>query len=74
MKPLIPSETTNDIDLLQLSHLLEYYGRYEISIQFWPDQTAVYIAKEGVDLKHFGGDRNDTIKRSLDYLNRINGK
>lgn len=56
----------------QLRKLLKYSDRYEISIQFWPDQTAVYMAKDGVDLQDYGGDFNDVINRSLDFLNRIN--
>lgn len=62
----------NDIDLNLLSQLLAYSDRYEISIQFWPDQTAVYIQKKGVDLKDYGGSFEFAIGKSLEYLNRIN--
>jgi len=55
-----------------LSKLLEYSDIYEISIQFWPNQIAVYIEKEGVPLKDFGGDFKATITGATDYLKRIN--
>lgn len=58
----------------QLMKLLKYSDRYEISIQFWPDQTAVYIAKDGIDLQDYGGGFNFAINKSLTYLNRINKK
>jgi len=63
------SEKTN---FKKLKELLKYSDRYEISIQFWPKQTAVYIAKDDVDLADFGGDRNETIQNAIDYLKRIN--
>ena len=63
----------NDIDLGALANLLKYSNKYEISIQFWPDQIAVYIAKDGVDLKDFGGDFEFAIGCSVAYLNRITG-
>lgn len=46
----------NDIDLGTLANILKYSNKYEISIQFWPSQITVYIAKDGIDLKDFGGD------------------
>lgn len=58
----------------QLSLLMGYSNKYEISIQFWPDQTAVYISKDGVELTSYGGSYNHAINSSLDYLNRINKK
>lgn len=58
--------------LLQLRKLIAYSDRYEINIQFWPDQTAVYISKGGVDLNSYGGDFDFAIGSSLDYLKRIN--
>lgn len=58
-----------------LRKLLVYSDRYEISIQFWPDQTAVFIEKDGIDLENFGSsDQNEAIKMALEYLNRINKK
>ena len=66
MSKIIP-----DSELNQLRNLLRYSDRYEISIQFWPDQTAVYISKDGVELKDFGGDFEPTIQQATDYLNRI---
>ena len=64
----------NDIDLLKLKSLLTFSDRYEISVQFWPQQTAVYIAKDGVDLTDFGGDFDFAIGKATEYLNRITGQ
>jgi hypothetical protein len=64
----------NDIKLNRLAELLMYSDKYEISIQFWPDFIAVFIAKDGVDLKDFGGDFEDVISGAIAYLNRITGK
>jgi len=61
----------NDIDLLELKKLLAFSDKYEISIQFWPQQIAVYIAKDGVDLTDFGGDFDFAIGKSIEYLVRI---
>lgn len=58
----------------KLLRLLRYSDRYELSIQFWPDQTVVYIAKDDVDLNSYGGDFNFAINSALDYLIRINKK
>lgn len=58
--------------LADLDSLLKFSDRYEISIQFWPIQTAVYIAKDGVELADFGGDFDHAIGESLKYLTRIN--
>lgn len=55
-----------------LRNLLEYSNRYEISIQFWPSQTAVYISKDGIDLIDYGGDFDFAVGSSLAYLERIN--
>lgn len=63
----------NEIDLMELKKLLRFSDRYQISIQFWPQQTAVYIAKDGVDLTDFGGDINFSIRESIKYLVRITG-
>lgn len=68
-------ETTklpNKIDLNKLAELLKFSDRYEISIQFWPKQIAVYISKDGVDLADFGGGFNFAIDNSIKYLKRIN--
>lgn len=62
----------NDIDLIELQKLLAFSSRYEISIQFWPEQIAVYISKNGVDLIDFGGDFNFSICKAIEYLERIN--
>lgn len=55
-----------------LNSLLKYSNRYQINIQFWPEQTAVYIEKDHVELANFGGDFDFAISNSLAYLNRIN--
>jgi len=62
----------NDIKLVKLRKLLAYSDRYEISIQFWPEQIAVYITKDGVDLKDFGGSFSFAIDKATEYLDRIN--
>lgn len=66
-KSIIP----NGIDLKKLSELLMFSDKYEISIQFWPQQLAVFIAKDGVDLTDFGGDFDFAINKSIEYLQRI---
>lgn len=62
----------NNIELLKLAELLKYSDRYEISIQFWPKQIAVFIAKDGIDLNDYGGDFDFVIKKAIEYLKRIN--
>jgi hypothetical protein len=58
-----------------LKRLLKYSDRYEISIQFWPQQVAVYIAKDGVDLNSWGCyDGSKSITSAIEYLDRINKK
>jgi len=69
----VSGQLPNDINLLELKKLLMFSDRYEISIQFWPDQIAVYIAKDGVDLKDFGGDFDFAVTRAIEYLVRITG-
>lgn len=61
----------NSIDIKALPDLLKYSNKYEITIQFWPDQVAIYIAKDGIDLSSHGGDFDFAIKRAIEYLNRI---
>lgn len=56
----------------KLFELLSFSDKYEIQIQFWPEQTAVFINKDDVELNSFGGDFDFAIQSSLDYLNRIN--
>ena len=53
----------------KLPELLKYRDRYEISIQFWPEQTAVYIYKDGVELASYGNP--NAITRGIEYLDRI---
>lgn len=55
-----------------LEQLIRFSDRYELSIQFWPDQTAVYISKDGVELISYGGDFDFTIGAAISYLQRIN--
>ena len=54
-----------------LTKIMRYSKKYEISVQFWPDQWAIFIAKDGVDLTSFGGEPENTLKRGLEYLDRI---
>lgn len=56
----------------QLAKLISYSDRYEVSIQHWPDQTAVFIEKEGVELTSYGGNFDHAIGSAIDYLKRIN--
>ena len=67
-------ELPNEINLKKLSRLLMYSDRYEINIQFWPDQIAVYIAKDDVDLTDFGGGFDFAVNKAIEYLDRINRK
>ena len=60
--------------ITKLSSLLKYTDKYDISIQFWVDQTAVYISKDDVDLSDYGGDFDFAIDSAIDYLKRINKK
>ena len=61
----------NGIDLIRLAKLLSFSDTYEITIQFWPEQIAVYISKNGVELKDFGGDFDFAIDKAIEYLVRI---
>lgn len=57
----------------KLKRLLKYSDRYEISIQFWPGQIAVFLAKDGVDLNSWGcTDGEYSIQAAIEYLDRIN--
>ena len=58
------------VDLLSI--LIQWRQWYEINIQFWPQQTSVFIAKDGVDLADFGGEMEYAITESIKYLERIN--
>lgn len=62
--------TTRELNLL--AQLLKFSDRYEISIQFWPEQTAVFISKGGVELVDYGGGFKHSIESALSYLKRIN--
>ncbi len=62
----------NGIDLKLLARLLVYSDRYQINIQFWPEQTAIYIEKNDVELADFGGDFDFAITQSIEYLDKIN--
>jgi len=63
----------NGIDTVKLAKLLKYAGKYDITIQFW-EQTAVFICKEDVELKDFGGSFDFAIDKAIEYLDRINNK
>lgn len=56
--------------------MLEYGGKYQISIQFWGnDCTNVFIEKDGVHLTDFGGlTPGEAIHKTKEYLDRINRK
>lgn len=71
--PIVSGMLPNEIDLEQLRRLLAYSDKYEISIQFWPEQIAVYIAKDGVYLQDYGGDFDFAIGRTIEYLDRVTG-
>lgn len=61
-----------ELNILKLmKSIIRYSNKYEISIQYWPDQWAIFIAKDGIDLTSFGGEPEDTLERGLEYLNRI---
>jgi len=61
------------MDYAKLKRLLKYSDRYEISIQFWPGQIAVFIAKDGVDLNSWGCyNGSKSIQSAIEYLDRIN--
>lgn len=66
------SRHASGVNMALLGRLLAYSDRYEISIQFWPEQTAVYVSKNGVELTDFGGDADFAIGSALAYLDRIN--
>lgn len=70
---LVSGSLPNGIDLTLLSRLLRFSSKYELSIQFWPEQTAVYIAKDGVDLQDYGGSFKFAVGRAIEYLERVAG-
>jgi hypothetical protein len=55
-----------------LTRIMRYSNKYEISVQFWPEQWTIFIAKDGVDLQSYGGEPENTLKRGIEYLDRIN--
>lgn len=61
-----------DEQVRKLRILLSYSNRYQISIQFWPGLTAVYISKDSVDLKDWGGEFDHAVGSAIRYLRRIN--
>jgi hypothetical protein len=57
--------------------LAPYFGKYQISFQFWGrNNNNVYIMKDGVDLYDSGGHESvmHVLIDALNYLNRINRK
>lgn len=67
-----PARQKRNEKMDKLGKLLKYSDKYEINIQFWPEQTAVFIAKDGVDLQDYGGSFDFAIDRAIEYLTRIN--
>ena len=57
---------------IKLNKLLAYSDRYQINIQFWPNQTSVFVMKHLVDLHSSGGDFDDAVDSALAYLKRVN--
>ncbi|HMZ40762.1 MAG TPA: hypothetical protein PKK64_07965 [Saprospiraceae bacterium] len=58
---------------LKLLHrLLSFSDRYQITVQFWPELTAVYIRKHDVELFDYVGNDENAIKSAIQYLERIN--
>lgn len=55
-----------------LTRIIRYSNRYEINVQFWPDQWAIYISKDDVELTSFGGNPEETLRCGVEYLDRIN--
>lgn len=62
----------SEYNMKDLAELIKFSDRYEISVQFWPDHTAVYISKGGVELSDYGGSPDFAIQSALAYLKRIN--
>ncbi len=61
------------INVKNLDKLISYSDRYEINIQFWPNQISVYLSKDGVDLNSWGSSEpNFAIVEAIKYLDRIN--
>lgn len=60
-----------EAQLKQLAKLISYSDTYDINIQFWPDQTAVFIEKDEVELQDYGGSFDHAIGSALAYLERI---
>lgn len=57
-----------------LRRMLQYAGKYQISVQFWGEgNTNVYIEKDGVSLTDFGGlEPGEAVSKTVEYLDRIN--
>ena len=52
-----------------------YFGKYEISFQFWGvGNNNVFINKNDVEIASFGGEETpeDIMQVTLSYLDRIN--
>lgn len=67
-----PVRQENREKMDKLAKLLKWSDKYEINIQFWPKQTAVFIEKDGVELTDFGGDFDFAIDKAIEYLRKIN--
>lgn len=59
----------------QLIKEIEFWSSiYELNFQFWPENYSVYIYKDGIELKSFGGElkMKSILKICLNYLRKIN--
>jgi len=60
---------------LLLSKVIKYSEKYEINIQFWPDQKSVFVSKDGIELNSWGASELEfPLKSAIEYLDRINHK
>jgi len=56
-----------------IQRIMAYSQRYEISMQLWPNQKVVFLAKDGVDLTSYGcEDINESMDFIIKYLDRVN--
>lgn len=69
--------TESILTAIVFDQLAEYFGRYEISFQFWGDgNNNVWIEKDGVSLWEAGGFEapSGAMIAARNYLDRINNK
>ena len=56
------------------TRLIRYSETYEISVQLWPTQKTIHIAKDSVELfscSYGPADLEDALIKALSYLDRI---